>query len=276
MLTQTFINDSSPHFIYRLEISFLESTYYLNKQFPQFVKLQKKLLDYRLSTAETEKNLLLEDFLPKLDTGGFFSYFESAACQAKREASAIEKFSLQLLKLTLSGVFDPNEKCMRKIADFFELDRCLDSHENSKTSIRIRDPNTKLLNLSNGLIIHILSFCEKKDLFQVAQVSREMNKLAMSSYLWQEISFKSRPEVAKDSVIATITHQFTLLSCLDLSYCDDIGNKSGFSISQNCNSAVFKELRLDGCRKINDTVLKTLLSKYASPSESPEAPTEKT
>ena len=81
---------------------------------------------------------------------------------------------------------------MRKIADFFELDRCLDSTSTNRTSITLKNSKTKLLDLSEGIMIHILSFCDKKDLYQIGQVSREMNKLAMSSYLWQEISFKSR------------------------------------------------------------------------------------
>ena len=79
----------------------------------------------------------------------------------------------------------------------------------------------------------------------------------------------------KDSLVEKIAREFRLLRCLDLSYCDDVGNKAGFSISQYCDSMVFKELRLNGCRKVTDALLKALMSKYSTAMESPE-PTEKT
>lgn len=229
------------------------------------------MLDYRLTPTTTENQLLLEDYLPKLDTGGIISYFESIQSKSKREVNAIEKFTLQLLKLVLSGTFDLKEKFISKIVNFYELERCFETKNENKTQMISRNSQTNLLSLPEGLIILIQTFCTKKELFCLAQVSKEMSRLSFSSYLWRHISFKSKPSIAKDLLIEKITKQFSQIKTLDLSYCDEISYRTGISISQNCDSAHLKELNLDGCRKINDSALKNLMLKYANSTQALES-----
>lgn len=94
-----------------------------------------------------------------------------------------------------------------------------------------------------------------------------MKNAALDPFLWRDIAFRLKNANINGGLIENLTKKFTQVSSLDLSYCDEIGESAVRAISQNCDPKHFKELNLNGCRKINDQALKYLVSKFLSASQ---------
>jgi hypothetical protein len=101
----------------------------------------------------------------------------------------MEKYGGELLKIVASDLFQSTSDSISKITSFFELNQCL---KRNIVCNRLNVKDACLKKLPVGILTHILSFCSKKDLFSIAQVSKSMNAAALNPYLWREISFLTK------------------------------------------------------------------------------------
>lgn len=220
------------------------------------------MLQFRDTASSKDERVTLEDCLPKLNAGGLFTFLENGEAQRKREVESIETFGTELIKLVLSGLFDIKEKFITKILSFFELEECVKKRHRQRPEKDNIIVNCNILDLPHTLIANILSFLTKKDLVSVSYSCKELSNIAMSPFLWKNISLRSRSNYVDDKFVEKIVKKYTQITTLDLSYCDEIGSNTTFAISQYCSPLHLRELNLDGCKKIGDQALKHLVLKF--------------
>lgn len=117
----------------------------------------------------------------------------------------------------------------------------------------------EMTSLPNDLLLYILSFLEKRELYTVCQLSRDFNELAFDQSLWKSYQLRNQKKnYGITKVLPKILNKLTNLQVLNFSFCASIDEQAIAKIAPFVNKGTLKELYLDGCEKINDSALSVL------------------
>lgn len=113
--------------------------------------------------------------------------------------------------------------------------------------------------LPSELIIFILSFLEKQDLYLISQLNNDFNEYAFDQSLWRSYQLKNQTKMFNISrVLPKILVKLENLLVLNFSFWAWIDEKAIGLLAPHINQGTLKELYLDGWEKVNDSALSVL------------------
>lgn len=134
---------------------------------------------------------------------------------------------------------------------------------------KLKGYTVNLLDINDHILIHILGFLSLKEKFKVAQISREFRDNSYNPSLWREINIFSR-QIINTQKFCTVVHRSSQLRVLSLKFCPNVSAECLAIIAEEANPFYLRELYLDGCDKINDAALLSLMGRTRRDLDLPE------
>jgi hypothetical protein len=111
---------------------------------------------------------------------------------------------------------------------------------------------TELNEIPTDLLIYIFSFLEKKELYLVSHLSKDLHEVAFDQSLWRSFQLRNQKKYQICEALPRVYNKLEGLQILNFSFCDCINEQACSKIAPFINRGTLKELYLDGCENITD------------------------
>jgi hypothetical protein len=110
----------------------------------------------------------------------------------------------------------------------------------------------------------VFQFLEPKERFKFQLLNRNIKESLESPYLWKEIIIRNQSAMfvtpTNVKYFNKILVQASQLQIISLKYCSLFNAEVLNCINQNCNPFALKELYLDGCEAVSDSIFDCITS----------------
>lgn len=117
----------------------------------------------------------------------------------------------------------------------------------------------EITELPDDLIIFILSYLEKKELYTISLLNKDFCQYAYDQSLWRSYKLRNQHKnFNMSAVLPKVMIKLENLQVLNFSFCASVDEHAIGMLAPYVNRGNLKELYLDGCEKINDNALSIL------------------
>jgi len=129
---------------------------------------------------------------------------------------------------------------------------------------KLRNQTTNILELPSHILIELFSFFDIKARYKLQLLNKTMKSCFNQAFLWKELSINNNNQIFGPSYQAHPNYFFKIvnmgsqLQVISLKFCQFFSADIFKQLNLSCNPFTLKELYLDGCDAVTDTIFDCL------------------